>query len=83
MYGEVEYRVSLRRDGLVGMVAFLNATTVGSTFGDDRLFDDVAPGAGFGFRLRLEKRSRTNVCLDFGFGRNGSHGIYIALAEAF
>jgi hypothetical protein len=83
VYGEVEYRVSLRPDGLVGMVAFLNATTVGSTFADESLFDDVALGAGFGFRLRLDKRSRTNVCLDFGFGRDGSHGIYIALAEAF
>lgn len=83
LYGEAEYRVALRPDGLVGMVAFVNATTVGSTFDDDRLFDDVAVGAGFGFRLRLEKRSRTNICLDFGFGRDGSHGIYIALAEAF
>lgn len=83
VYGEFEYRWSLRRDGLVGMVAFLNATTVGSSFDDDRLFDTVALGAGFGFRLRLEKRSRTNICLDFGFGKNGSHGVYIALAEAF
>jgi len=83
VYGEVEYRVTLRPDGLVGMVAFLNATTVGSTFDEDPLFDHVAVGAGFGFRLRLEKRSRTNICLDVGFGRDGSHGVYIALAEAF
>jgi len=83
LYGEVEYRVTTRPDGLVGMVAFLNATTVGSTFDQDALFDDVALAGGFGFRLRLEKRSRTNICLDFGFGREGSHGIYIALAEAF
>lgn len=83
VYGEVEYRVSLRRDGLVGMVGFLNATTVGSTFEGDRLFDSVALGAGFGFRLRLQKRSRTNVCLDFGWGKDGSRGVYIALAEAF
>ena len=83
LYGEIEYRVSLRRDGLVGMVAFLNATSVGSTFDDDHLFDSVAVGAGFGFRLRLDKRSRTNLGLDFGFGRHGSRGVYIALAEAF
>ena len=83
VYGEVEYRVPLRRDGLVGMVAFLNATTVGSTYAGESLFDSVALGAGFGFRLRLQKRSRTNVCLDFGWGREGSRGVYIALAEAF
>lgn len=76
VYGEAEYRASLRRDGLVGMVVFLNATSVGSTFEEESLFDSVALGAGFGFRLRLDKRSRTNLCLDFGFGRNGSRGVY-------
>jgi hypothetical protein len=65
------------------MVAFLNATTVGSTYAGESLFDSAALGAGFGFRLRLQKRSRTNVCLDFGWGREGSRGVYIALAEAF
>jgi len=83
LYGEVEYRRSFTRDGVVGMVAFLNATTVGSTFTGERIFDDVAIGGGFGLRARLQKRSRTNICLDFGFGREGSHGIYIGLAEAF
>lgn len=83
VYGEVEYRVSLRRDGLVGMVGFVNATTVGSTFDDEPLFETVAIGGGFGFRLRLQKRSQTNLCLDFGWGRDGSRGVYLALAEAF
>jgi hypothetical protein len=83
VYGEVEYRRPLRADGLVGAVVFLNATATGSTFEDDPVFDDVALGGGFGFRLRLDKRSRTNVCLDFGWGRSGSRGVYIALAEAF
>ncbi len=83
VYGEAEYRVSLRRDGLVGMVAFVNATTVGSAFEQERLFDAVAVAGGIGFRLRLQKRSRTNLCFDIGRGQGGSHGVYIALAEAF
>jgi len=83
LYGEVEYRRSFTRDGVVGMVAFLNATTVGSTFTGERIFDDVAIGGGVGLRARLQKRSRTNICLDFGFGREGSRGVYIGLAEAF
>jgi hypothetical protein len=83
LYGEVEYRRSLTRDGVVGMVAFLNATTVGSTFTGERIFGDVAIGGGFGLRARLQKRSRTNICLDFGFGRDGSLGVYLGLAEAF
>jgi outer membrane protein assembly factor BamA len=83
IYSELEYRLPLRVDGLVGMVGFLNATAVGSTFDDEPLFDRAAIGGGFGFRLRLDKRSRTNLCLDFGFGQNGSRGVYLALAEAF
>ena len=83
VYGEVEYRLTLRRDGLLGMVGFLNATTVGSPFADQKLFDSVAIGGGVGLRARLQKRSRTNICLDFGFGRKGSHGVYLGLAEAF
>jgi len=83
VYGEVEYRLSLRRDGLLGMVAFLNATTVGSAFAGQHLFDSVALGGGLGFRARLQKRSRTNLCLDYGWGREGSHGLYLGIAEAF
>ncbi len=83
VYGEIEYRASLTRDGVVGVVAFLNATTVGSEFTQERLFDRVALGGGMGLRARLQKRSRTNICLDVGFGREGSRGIYLGLAEAF
>jgi outer membrane protein assembly factor BamA len=83
VYGEAEYRLTLRRDGLLGMVAFLNATTVGSTFAGQSLFDSVAIGGGVGFRARLQKRSRTNFCIDIGFGREGSHGFYMGIAEAF
>jgi hypothetical protein len=65
------------------MVGFLNATTVGSPFADQKLFDSGAIGGGVGLRARLQKRSRTNICLDVGFGREGSRGVYIGLAEAF
>jgi len=28
-------------------------------------------------------RSKTNLCLDVGFGRQGSKGVYLAVQEAF
>lgn len=83
VYGELEYRASLTRDGVLGWVAFVNATTVGSATTGERLFDTVALGGGVGLRARLQKRSRTNICLDVGFGREGARGLYIGLAEAF
>jgi outer membrane protein assembly factor BamA len=82
-YAEVEYRGTLMRNGLLGMVAFLNTTTVTSLDTGERLFDSVATAAGAGLRLLINKRSKTNLCFDVGFGKQGSRGIYLAVQEAF
>jgi len=82
-YGEVEYRATLMRNGLVGMVTFLNATTVSNLEQNERLFDSVAIGGGAGLRLLINKRSKTNLCFDVGIGKQGSKGIYLAIQEAF
>ena len=53
------------------MVAFLNTTTVDNAEAGEKLFESFAPGAGFGFRFLLNKRSRTNLCTDYGWGKAG------------
>ena len=83
VYGEVEYRTTLTANGLLGAVAFLNATTVTNSLTGEHLFDSGALGAGGGLRVLLNKRSRTNLCFDVGFGKEGSHGVYLAVQEAF
>jgi len=83
VYAEAEYRATLTANGLFGMTLFANLTTAASLAANERLFDSVAPGGGAGLRLLLQKRSRTNLCFDFGFGRAGSFGFYVGLAEAF
>jgi hypothetical protein len=83
VYGEAEYRRTLTRNGLIGMVVFLNTTSVSSLESGERLFDNFATGAGAGFRLLLNKRSNTNLCVDVGFGRAGSRGFYLSVQEAF
>lgn len=83
MYAELEYRAILTANGLVGMVAFVNGTTVGSQDTGEALFHSVAPGAGLGVRLLLNKHSKTNVCFDVGWGRDSSHGVYVAIQEVF
>jgi hypothetical protein len=60
------------RNGFLGVVTFLNVTTVGNEQTGERLFDSGAIGGGFGFRILLHKRSRTNICFDLGWGRQGS-----------
>jgi hypothetical protein len=65
------------------MVAFLNATTAGAKDTGEALFETVAPGLGIGARVLLNKRSRTNLCVDVGWGRDGSRGLYLAVQEVF
>jgi outer membrane protein assembly factor BamA len=82
-YGEVEYRGTLTRNGLLGMVAFLNTTTVANLGADEPLFDSFATAGGAGLRLLINKRSKTNLCFDIAFGQQGSKGVYLAIQEAF
>ena len=80
---ELEYRAPLMRNDLLGMVAFVNTTTIANRQAGERLFDNFAPGAGAGLRLLLNKRSRTNLAFDVGFGENGNRGVYLVVQEAF
>jgi Omp85 superfamily domain len=82
-YGEIEYRGTLMRNGLLGMVAFLNTTTLTNLQNDEHLFDSFATGGGAGLRLLINKRSKTNLCFDIAFGKQGSKGVYLAIQEAF
>ena len=71
------------RNGLLGVVAFATMTTVSNDQTGEALFDSVAPSAGGGLRLLLNKRSRTILCLDFAWGKDGANGVYLAIQEAF
>ena len=81
VYLETEYRMSLTADGLLGAVAFCNAESLSAEPGT-RL-QSVQPGFGGGLRVRLNKKSKTNVCIDYGFGNQGSHGLFINIGEMF
>jgi len=82
-YGEVEYRGMLRSDGLLGVVAFANTATVTNLAAGEHLFDSFAPGVGGGLRVLFNKRSRTNFCVDFAYGKDGAKGLYFAIQDAF
>jgi len=64
-------------------VVFVNTTTTSNLQGGEELFDSFATGAGAGLRLSINKRSKTNLCFDVGFGKQGSRGVYLAIQEAF
>jgi len=81
VYFETEYRFALTHDGLLGGVIFANAQSFSKDL--SRQFQIIAPGAGGGIRIRLNKYSGANLCLDYGWGLNGQQGISVNLGEVF
>lgn len=82
-YGEAEYRFPISTCGGVWSgVAFLNATTANNPAQKLKLFESIQPGYGLGLRIMLDKSTRTNLTLDYGFGKKSS-GFYLAVSETF
>ena len=83
VYGEAEYRFPISKPGgVLGGVLFVNATSADNPYQGLKLFDSVKPGYGLGLRIMAQKKSRTNLCVDYGFG-NRSSGFYLAASETF
>lgn len=78
---EAEYRFPITRNGLLGGVLFANAGSV-SELGTNR-FEVIFPGLGLGLRIKFNKFSDTNACLDYGWGKEGSRGFFGNLGEVF
>jgi hypothetical protein len=79
LYFESEYRYNITRNGLLGGVIFAN---VQNFTGNSKPYDTYLPGYGAGLRIKLNKNSGANLCLDYGFG-NGSQGLFVNLGEVF
>lgn len=80
-YFESEYRFQLTHNGLLGGVAFVNFQRFTGEISQE--FSSFTPGYGLGLRLKVNKNSRTNLCIDYGFGKNGSRGFFVNLGEVF
>ena len=81
LYAETEYRFGITPDGLFGGVIFANAESFSEKTSNK--FEYIAPGYGLGIRIKLNKLSRANLCIDYGFGNGGSRGIAVNLGEVF
>ncbi|MDR3713153.1 MAG: hypothetical protein P4L51_10090 [Puia sp.] len=81
VYLEAEYRFGITPDGLVGGVVFAN----GESFTEpvSNKFEYLAPACGLGLRIKLDKFSRTNFCVDYGWGLNGNGGFQFNIGEVF
>ncbi len=80
-YLEAEYRFRISRDGLFGGVAFGNLQSFSKN--PTRQLQTVIPGGGIGLRIKLNKYSGANLCVDYGWGMDGQRGISVNLGEVF
>jgi len=89
VYLESEYRFLITSNGLFGGVIFANAETFSSresTLEEKtsfKTFDPIQPGYGAGIRIKINKFSRANLCVDYGWGTGGSKGVAVNLGEVF
>ncbi|MBS1500841.1 MAG: hypothetical protein JST32_02180, partial [Bacteroidetes bacterium] len=81
IYGETEYRFKLSANGLFGGVVFANAASFSAAPGTK--LESIQPGYGAGLRIKLNKVSKTNIDIDYGFGREGSRGLFVNVGELF
>jgi hypothetical protein len=81
LYDEAEYRFRILKNGLLGGLLFANAESV-SQYPGNR-FQYIDPGEGAGIRLKMNKYSDVNLCIDYGFGLYGSRGFFFNLGEVF
>jgi hypothetical protein len=81
VYLESELRFRISRNGLFGGVLFGNAQTFSGESGTG--LQKIQPGFGTGLRIKINKASRTNLAIDYGFGSQGSKGLFISVGEYF
>ena len=81
LYLETEFRFDILRSGLIGGVVFGSLQTFTEYGGS--YFGPLQPGGGAGLRIKLNKRTSSNSCLDYGFGTHGSKGLATNLNEVF
>jgi hypothetical protein len=80
-YFESEYRFNISRNGFLGGVVFGNLQYFTPEISQQ--FQVLSPGYGGGLRLKLNKHSGANLCIDYGFGKDGSRGFFVNLGEVF
>jgi hypothetical protein len=79
---EAEYRFPILANKFISGVTFVNMQT-GNDEQGTKIFQVFQPGYGAGLRVLFNKATRTNLALDYAFGRFGNRGFFLNLNEAF
>ena len=81
IYAETEYRFGISANGLFGAVVFANTQSFSARLNTQlHLF---TPAFGAGARIKFNKFTGANLCIDYGVGIDGSKGFAVNLGEVF
>ena len=79
---EAELRFPILANKFVSGVVFGNLQTGNDDHGT-KMFQVFQPGYGGGLRILFNKTTRTNLALDYAFGKFGNKGFFLNLNESF
>jgi len=79
---EAELRFPILANKFISGVVFGNMQTANDEHGT-QLFQVLQPGYGAGLRVLFNKTTRTNLALDYAFGKYGRKGFFLNLNETF
>jgi hypothetical protein len=79
---EGELRFPILTNKFLSGVIFGDLMTGNDAMGT-KLFQQFQPGGGAGLRVLFNKTTRTNLALDYAYGRFGNKGFFLNLNEAF
>jgi hypothetical protein len=79
---EAEFRFPILKNKFLSGVTFVSLQS-GNDEQGTKLFQTFEPGYGAGLRVLFNKATRTNLALDYAFGRFGNKGFFLNLNEAF
>jgi hypothetical protein len=79
---EAEFRFPLLANKFISGVAFGSLQSANDEHGT-KLFQVFQPGYGAGLRVLFNKATRTNLALDYAFGKFGNRGFFLNLNESF
>lgn len=82
IYLSTEFRFPITCNQMFSGTIFTNFVTASNADNNTGLFHSVQPAAGVGFRILIDKKTRTNLVADYAWGNN-SRGFYLNAGEVF
>ncbi|MFH6967391.1 BamA/TamA family outer membrane protein [Flavobacterium sp. FlaQc-28] len=82
IYLSTELRFPITCNQMISGTVFTNFVTASNKDANTSLFHTIQPAAGIGLRILIDKKTRTNLIVDYAWG-NSSKGFYLNAGETF